>query len=198
MADEEQPAAPSGAGETNTDTSSSPVRGEDHGGGEARPEAGTTNAPKPDGDPRVKPADRAMPDLSGILGQAACVMMHSPAHKHMFISDLEWLLVPPIGLKQFRLWRRDNLPVAFASWAFLSEDVAARFADSVKQGQTWGRRLAPADWRSGDQLWLIDLVCPFGGIEEAARQLKSETFKGRKVKTLRPAPDGQGLAVVEW
>ena len=141
MADEEQPAAPSGAGETDTDTSSSPVRGE------ARPQAGTTNAPNPDGDPRGRPADRAVPDLAGILGQAAWVMMHSPAHKHMFISDLEWLPVPPIGLKQFRLWRRDNLPVAFASWAVLNEDVAARFADSVKQGQTWGQRPTGKGWR---------------------------------------------------
>ena len=118
-------------------------------------------------------------------------MMHSPLHKHMFVQDLEWLLMPPIGLKQFRLWRRDNLPVAFASWAFLNDEAAARLASGV-------RRLAPAEWRSGDQLWLIDLVCPFGGTEEAMRQLKEETFKGRKVKSLQPAPGGQGVSVVEW
>ncbi len=57
---------------------------------------------------------------------------------------------------------------------------------------------APTEWRSGDQLWLIDLVCPFGGTEEAMRQLKEETFKDRKMKSLQPAPDKQGLSVVEW
>ncbi len=131
------------------------------------------------------------PDLSSILGQAAGVMMHSPLHKHMFVQDLEWLLMPPIGLKQFRLWRRDNLPVAFASWAFLNDEAATRLAAGV-------RRLAPAEWRSGDQLWLIDLVCPFGGTEEIMRRLKEETFKSRKVKSLQPAPGGQGVSVVEW
>ena len=157
------------------------------------PQAGaagdTAQAAQADQAPGGKP--QISPDLSAILGQAAWVMMHSPVHKHMFVGDLEWLLVPPIGLKQFRLWRRETIPVAFASWAFLGEEQAARLASGV-------RRLAPADWRSGEELWLIDMVCPFGGMEEAMKQLKQETFKGRKAKTVRPSPDGQGLSVVEW
>jgi len=135
------------------------------------------------------------PDLSAIMGQAAWVMMHSPLHRHLFVQDLEWLLVPPIGLRQFRLWRRDNLPVAFAAWALLSDEAEARYRGGMEAGT---RRLAPADWRSGENVWLIDLVCPFGGRDEALQQLKNETFKGRKVKTLQPAPGGKGLAVVEW
>ncbi len=71
------------------------------------------------------------PDLSAILGQAAWVMMQSRAHRHLFVGDMEWLLVPPIAHRQFRLWRRNNMPVAYASWAMLSDEVEARLLESL-------------------------------------------------------------------
>jgi len=159
-------------------------------------------------------------------------MMRSAPHRHLFVGDLEWLLLPPIALKQFRLWRRDNMPVAFASWAMLSDEVEARLIESL--GATVGApeadtitaatteaseskassappqsallpafaaprlRLAPGDWQSGPNLWLVDLVCPFGGIAEAAQQLREETFKGQEVKTVRAKADGVGIDVGVW
>ncbi len=169
--------------------------------------------------PEQATQDLSAPNLSELLGQAAWVMMRSPAHRHLFVGDLEWLLLPPIACKQFRLWRRDNMPVAFASWALLSDEVEARLIESLgapvvsaappadgadtaddapivaavsppSQPPTQPAfaaprlRLAPGDWQSGPNLWLIDLVCPFGGIAEAMRQLRDETFKGREMRTL--------------
>ena len=52
------------------------------------------------------------------------------------------------------------------------------------------RKLAPADWKSGDRLWLIDLVVPFGGTEEVLKELREQVFKDKKAKTLRPSPEG--------
>ncbi len=118
-------------------------------------------------------------------------MMQSPAHKHLFLTDLEWLVVPPVMLRQFRVFRKKGMPVAFASWAYLDEESETRFADNV-------RRLRPANWKAGDRLWLIDLIAPFGGGEQVLKELREKVFKGKKVKTLHPAPDGSGMAVVEW
>ncbi|NQV59796.1 MAG: toxin-activating lysine-acyltransferase, partial [Alphaproteobacteria bacterium] len=59
-------------------------------------------------------------------------------------------------------------------------------------------RLAPGDWQSGPNLWLIDLVCPFGGIAEAAQQLREQTFKDRGVKTVQPIADGPGFEAGAW
>ncbi|MBT3333222.1 MAG: toxin-activating lysine-acyltransferase [Rhodospirillaceae bacterium] len=154
-------------------------------------------------------------------------MMRSAPHRHLFVGDLEWLLMPPIACKQFRLWRRENMPVAFASWALLSDEVEARLIESI--GATVGGldaapapevaaeaaddapssepqpafaaprlRLAPGDWQSGKNLWLIDMVCPFGGSGEAAKQLREQTFKGRAVKTVRAKADGTGFEVGAW
>lgn len=126
-----------------------------------------------------------------VLGQVSWLMMQSPAHKHLFFADAEWLVLPPVKLRQFRIFRKNNMPIAYASWARLTEEAEAR----VSAGQI---RLKPSDWNAGDRLWLIDLIAPFGGGEEIIKQLRQQVFKDEKVKTLQPAPDGSGMAVVEW
>lgn len=35
-------------------------------------------------------------------------------------------------------------------------------------------------------------------LAEAAKELRKGVFKGKKVKSYQPAPDGSGMAVVEW
>ena len=109
----------------------------------------------------------------------------------MFMTDLEWLVLPPVMLKQFRIFRRDRIPVAFASWAYLNEDAARRLTNG-------SRRLKPQDWKSGEELWLIDLIAPFGGADGIIKELREKVFKGQTVKTLQAAPGGDGMAVVEW
>jgi len=66
-------------------------------------------------------------DLSSKLWQPSCMMMYSPLRRQFFLQDLGWLLVRPIAMKLFRMWRRDNLPVVFASRTFLSPEVEERF-----------------------------------------------------------------------
>lgn len=49
-----------------------------------------------------------------------------------------------------------------------------------------------ADWRSGDQVWIIDLVTPFGGAAEVIKELRETVFAGREVHQLMPDAHGQG------
>jgi len=129
-------------------------------------------------------------DQSAAIGKAMWVLLHSPIHKHMFITELEWMLLPPIAMKQYRIWQRGGVPVAYACWAHLSDDAEAALKAGV-------RRVAPEAWASGENLWLIDAVVPFGGRDEVLATLKQEVFGTRKVRSLQPAPGG-GLGVVEW
>lgn len=124
------------------------------------------------------------------IGHAVWLMSRSPMHKHMFMTDLEWLVTPPVLLNQFRMWQKDGSPIGYASWAYLNEDAEAR----IRQGI---RRLMPTDWKSGETLWLIDFLTPFGGQEQMIKELKEKVFKGKPVKMLQPAPDGK-TGVVEW
>src|SRR5260221_8750034 len=57
-----------------------------------------------------------------LFRSAVWLMMNTPAYRHMFLTDLEWMVLPPIMLGQFRVFFADGRAVAFAAWAALSED----------------------------------------------------------------------------
>lgn len=126
-----------------------------------------------------------------VIPEVLWLLTQSPQHKFMFLADLEWYFLPPFRLRQFRVFHKDKAPIAYVSWAYVSDEVEER----LKSGAT---RLKPEDWRSGENLWLIDLCVPFGGGEFILKELRENVFKDQKVKMLQPAPDGSGMAVVEW
>ncbi|MCR4377237.1 MAG: toxin-activating lysine-acyltransferase [Rhodospirillales bacterium] len=132
------------------------------------------------------PAGPPTPDARQILADVVWLMMSAPNHKHLFLSDLEWLVVPPILAGQFRVFKREGVPVAYASWAFLTEEAEQR----LLAGHS---RLKLEDWSAGDRAWLIDLTAPFGGAEDIARELKAKVFAGSDIKTLKPSTTGVGV-----
>jgi len=99
-----------------------------------------------------------------VLAGAIGLMMASPRYMHLFLADLEWVLLPPLALKQYRLFTKASRPVAFASWAYVSEEVETR----LKAGQT---KLKPAEWRSGNRCRIVDVVAPYGGEPEIRTEL---------------------------
>lgn len=98
------------------------------------------------------------PTIAHMLGEIVWVCSQSPIYKNLKISDIEWLLMPPILLEQYRVFHNDKTPVGFALWALLSEEVEKRINDNIVKGVPV--RLTPQEWKSGDRLWLIELVCP--------------------------------------
>ncbi len=154
-------------------------------------------APADDGGPAETPPGEA-PRLSAtaaLLGEIVWLLGRSDAHKHLFLTELDWMVMPPIPLRQFRIWRQNNQPVAYASWAFLSDEVDKRFTDNIAEGRV--SRVAPGEWKSGDNLWLVDFISPFGGGDAMLKELREKVFPGRKIKSIQRKPDGSGIAVVE-
>lgn len=152
-------------------------------------------------------------DKVAVMGNVLWLMTQSGAHKYLMFSDMDWMLVPPVALQQYRLWRgpvptqpgqeapppgspqaanAPQAPLAFASWAFLTPEAEERLRnDGV-------RAITEDDWNAGDQAWLMDLIAPFGGIEDAVKELKEVVFPDRTIKTIRPGLGGQGISVVEF
>ena len=122
-----------------------------------------------------------------VMGDVVWLMTQSPAHKHLFIVDLEWLVLPPVMLRQFRLVRGKEKPQAFVTWANLSEEAEQR----LMAGHT---RLKPSDWNSGDRAWIVDLVAPFGGQEAVLKEIKQRLFADKPLKLLQPGKDGRPVA----
>ncbi len=126
-----------------------------------------------------------------VIGPVVGLMMQSLAHKYVFVSDLEWMVVPALAARQFRLYRRDGRAVAYASWALVDEHREQR----LKAGQV---RLAPQEWRCGDRVWLYDIVAPFGGADDIIRDIRENVFPDRPVRTVQISADGKDRVTVEW
>jgi cytolysin-activating lysine-acyltransferase len=122
------------------------------------------------------------------LGAVAWLMMQQSNTKHIFLNDLEWRVMPALALDQAKLYMRDSFPVAYVSWAKLNEACAARYKQTP-------HHLAPADWKSGDQVWLVDVITPFGGAKEVLQDLRANVFAGQSIHQLIPADLGQSKSV---
>jgi cytolysin-activating lysine-acyltransferase len=107
--------------------------------------------------------------------KAVSLFCQSPAHRHLLLTDLEWRLVPPIALRQFRLIYKKEMPYGFVSWALVSEHVERRLDRP-------DFRLRPADWKSGDRAWIIDVVAPPDQALGFIDAIKEKVLSGREVK----------------
>lgn len=127
-----------------------------------------------------------------ILGPALWLYARDPVKKFMFLGDTDWAVLPPIVLDQCRLYTRSGLPYAFITWAFVNETVATRL-------QSAQPKIAPHEWKCGEEVWIIDAVAPFGQLEETLKELRETMFPGRKVSALLPDPAKAGaMTVREW
>ncbi len=118
------------------------------------------------------------------LGQVVSVLLRSPIYRHLTIGDLEWLVIPAIQAGQFSILETRGAvdrPLGVALWASVSQAVDRRLTAQKTAGLV-PFRLAPADWRSGDILWLMDLIALRQARQNFLDRLNDTAFKGRKVK----------------
>ncbi|MEZ5901264.1 MAG: toxin-activating lysine-acyltransferase [Hyphomicrobiaceae bacterium] len=135
------------------------------------------------------PPEGSARTISAVLGEIVWLMSQSPSHKQFFISDLEWFVMTPVMLQQFRTYYATDKPVGVVLWANVSDEVAERLA----QGTT---KLRPQDWKSGDKLWIVEVIAPFGGAEEMVKDLKDKVFPSRQVSFLAATKDGRQVRVL--
>ena len=102
--------------------------------------------------------------VAQVLGEITWLMTQSPRHKATPLGDLEWLLMPAILLRQFRIFYKGEQPVGVALWA-LADDLVAKRIDAGD------RRLTAVEWKSGTNMRIVELVAPFGGEAEMREQV---------------------------
>ncbi len=129
-------------------------------------------------------AERVMGKIP-VLGAVAWLMMQQPGVRNTLLSELDWRVMPPLVLEQAKLYMRESAPIAYVSWAKLSDAVAQRYVAGPHQ-------LMASDWKSGEQVWIIDLIVPFGGAAEIMKELRETVFAGRDVRQLMPDAHGDG------
>ncbi|MBF0110368.1 MAG: toxin-activating lysine-acyltransferase [Magnetococcales bacterium] len=130
-------------------------------------------------------------DAASILGKAIWLMSKSPGHRRWEVGVIEDLVMEPIRRRQFKLYVKDNVPVAFVTWAWLSDEAEKGLIHSLMH-------LRSRDWHCGENLWIVDIVAPFGGEGHVLSDLIGKVFRNEKGKILRPSRSRVGIDVVLW
>lgn len=113
------------------------------------------------------------------MGPVVMLYLQSAHRRFQFIADLEWLLLPPLVSGQCKLYMKKEYPVSYVSWAFLNEEAEGHLLRN-------GGKLRPDDWKSGDRLWIIDMVAPFGGIENMLKDIRQNEFPDKEIRMVAP------------
>jgi len=122
--------------------------------------------------------------ISHLYGEIVWLLGQSPLHKYLHIADLEALVMPPVLLEQFRIYPGPNgAPGGLVLWAAVTDEIDQRLVG----GQT---RLAPHEWNSGANLWLMEMVAPFGGMDEILADAAGTIFAGNRFKYHKAGPNG--------
>ncbi len=113
-------------------------------------------------------------------------------YSHWSIASVGRLFIPPVLAGQFKLYFDKGECVAFATWAYLSDELSDKiktdFADP------------PYDaWHSGSNLWIIDMVAPGRGVS-ITRDLQKTVFSDRTEPgyALRRDETGKVRKIARW
>lgn len=91
-----------------------------------------------------------------IYGDFLFLAFRSRRHYRMSVGNLRAAFEPAIETGQYRIFRFDGVPRGLFTWAWLSPEAEERYIR--------GGIMDPNDWRSGDRLWLIDIIAPYRGL----------------------------------
>ncbi|WP_372389190.1 toxin-activating lysine-acyltransferase [Xanthomonas axonopodis] len=121
-------------------------------------------------------------------GKAIQLLMRTDRRKFSVAATYMWLW-PAIRLGQIMTLRNSRgLWVAYATWAYLSPEFAAR---------RWSGDppyLHVSEWNEGSELWLVDFVAPFGNARELSRLLRKKfTAEHERVNYVARHPVGMPM-----
>ena len=139
-------------------------------------------------------------NLGQSFAQIVAVLMRDAHYKNLKIADLEPLVMPPLMAGQFKLAHGTRhvdaakekqaalaFPVGVALWARVSAQADKALSESLDK-QVW---LRPAEWTSGDIVWLMAVAGYPRTLPEFMKQLAATEFKGQQVKMRVTGPDGK-------
>jgi hemolysin-activating ACP:hemolysin acyltransferase len=137
--------------------------------------------------------NRAVMSQSIALAQIVMMMLRSPNYRHYSLSDLEWLVLPPLMLGQIAMagTRPDpndaDLPLAVMFWATVSPEVDMRISSNLSAPI----RLRPDEWRSGEILWLADMLGDMSAGHSLIKNVLTTTLAGRTLRVRSLGSDGK-------
>jgi hemolysin-activating ACP:hemolysin acyltransferase len=133
--------------------------------------------------------------FSSTLGQVVSILMRSVQHRHSFLADLEWLVLPAIASNQVAVLDAPNNanimsgPAAAILFARVSPEVDQRLSNSP----AFRVRLKPEEWTSGNIPWLVEAVGEPAAVNALVKMLLDQRFKTTGLKTYSRGPDNKPI-----
>jgi cytolysin-activating lysine-acyltransferase len=125
------------------------------------------------------------PELYRLIGEITTLMMYSKVHSKFMILDIADIILPPIQLNQFRIYRDGNKkPVGFVSWAFFDDKTEKKYISGKAV-------MSLEEWNSGNNLFFTDFIAPFGHTKKMFKDLTHNIFPDSHAKTLRFTDQGK-------
>ena len=125
------------------------------------------------------------------FGSAAWLWLHSARHRNVPMHTLSTLLLPAIKHGKFILVSERGQPVFYMSWAELDEEAEARYLSQSPE------QMRQSDWDSGQRLWILDWIAPFGHTRLMRQLVGSRLLPNRSFRALYHRGGERGLRIKE-
>lgn len=127
-----------------------------------------------------------------VLGSAVWLGTHSKSHCDAPLQLLSRLLLPAIKNRQFVLASENGSPVFYLAWAGFSVAAEWRYLNKPPHG------VALEDWNSGNRIWMLDWVAPFGHTRAMYRVLVQHIFRTWTARSVHHRCEERGLHIVNF
>lgn len=127
------------------------------------------------------------------LGKVVTVFMRTSRYRELYLSDLEWLVMPALATGQYLIAERQDrstgmaIPVSVVLWATVSDVVDQGLASNAGQPA----RLQGDEWKSGAIPWLVAAAGEPRGVAGLVKALVERQFPETGLKTLARGADGK-------
>jgi cytolysin-activating lysine-acyltransferase len=126
------------------------------------------------------------------LAQIVTLMLQSPTHRHLSLSDLDGMILPALRLGQIAVadtqvdQSGNRQPVAAILWASVSPEIDEKISSNLSAPI----RLRPNEWRSGNILWITDIIGDLNAGHTLVRNVLNTTLARRTVRVRSLNRDG--------
>ena len=140
----------------------------------------------------IKEALREQELLHLNLGYIAGLFSNSKYYVKTSIGHFMASVIPALRFNQFKIFFNGFRPVAYASWALLSDEIQEKY----KNGNY---PLVMNDWKSGENLWLVEFIAPYSQKDRDAviKNLQEKIFVNKTINIITRNEDGSLKAVIQ-
>lgn len=129
------------------------------------------------------------------LGEIVSVLLQSPRYRNVTFSSFGQLVLPALLMEQYVIAKAKGkdedadapaTPVAVGFWACVSDEVSKRLASD----QAEPIRLQANEWRSGENIWLLDVVGPVSVNPSILKGIRQRVGPDKTIKMRVTDDDG--------